>query len=85
MAVAAPARIGASRRPASSTRAAGTITGASRAFTEMVAPMPSPIHTARRTVMSSRHRRTMAIVGGGEGQGGAVGRERAGDPERWSR
>ena len=38
------------------------ITGASSAFTETVAPMPSPIHTARRTVTSSRHRRTIAIV-----------------------
>ena len=61
--------------------AAGTITGARSAFTETVAPMPSPIHIARRTVTSSRHRRTSAIVVGGEGQGGAVGGERAGDPE----
>ena len=84
MAVAAPATIGASRRPASSTSAAGTITGASSAFTEIVAPMPRPIHTARRTVTSSRHRRTSAIVAVAKARRGAVGGDRPGDPERAS-
>ena len=85
MAVAAPATIGASRRPASSTRAAGTMTGARSAFTETVAPMPRPIHIARRTVTSCRHRRTIAIGRGGEGQRGPVGGDRPGDPERGRR
>ena len=42
--------------------ATGRMTGPTRAFTEMVAPMPRPSQTARMVVMSSRQRRSSAIV-----------------------